>query len=99
MKARECTGFQSRDPVNLIFKRATVIAKGAILRAMHRDLIGERYLRRSIGIGWDEAFDSNKHNEKDKTIDIHDGAEIVEDCIHWLFKVVRVRDIRKASRL
>lgn len=97
MKAREYTKFQSPDPANIIFKRSTVVAKGAVLRATHKDLIGERYLRRSIGIGWDEAFDSNKHKENDKSIDIHDGAEVVEDCIHWLFRVVRNCDVRSTQ--
>lgn len=65
-----------------------MIANGAVLRATHKNLIGERYLRRSIGVGWDEEFDSSKHDEKDKTTDIQDGAQIVENCIRWLFRVV-----------
>lgn len=65
-----------------------MVAKGAILRAIQKDLIGERYLRRSIGIGWDEEFDKKKHHKNNRTIDVHDGAETVQDCVHWLFRLV-----------
>lgn len=67
-----------------------MVAKGAILSAIHSDLIGQTYVQLSIGIGWDEDFDEKHHDEKHKTIDVRDGNESVRDCINWLFRLVSI---------
>ena len=67
---------------------ATVVSQGAVLRAMHKDAIVERYLRRSFGSAWDEPYDIHKHGDAKTKLDKHDGVRSVEDRIHWLFKFV-----------
>lgn len=66
-----------------------VIAKGVISKAFQKGLIGQKHLRWSIGIGWDEDFNKKVHYHKDSTTDEY-GAEIVQNCVHWLFRFVSI---------
>ena len=77
------------------FRSSTLISRGAILRYLYQDSIGEYYLRCSYGVAWDEPYDANVHRERySKAIhgdlkvyhDFHDGHPIVEKRIHWLHK-------------
>lgn len=62
--------------------------KGAISEEIQNELIEQRHLGWSFGIALDEEFDEDNHDVEDKTTDERDGAQIVKDCVHWLFRVV-----------
>ncbi|KAL9131302.1 MAG: hypothetical protein Q9217_000737 [Psora testacea] len=78
----------------------TLIAKGAIVRTLYRDVVGEKYLRCSIGFAQDEPYDETIHTEvEDAGLNgIHGiggkvqqsryiGVEFVLHRINWLFQV------------
>ncbi|MCJ1422397.1 hypothetical protein MMC29_000277 [Sticta canariensis] len=69
--------------------------KGEISEEIQNDLIEQRYLGWSVGIALDEEFDKDNHDVEDKTTDEHDGAQIVKDCVHWLFRFTE--DIQRGS--
>lgn len=75
--------------------RSTLISRGALLRSIHQDSIGEYYLRCSYGVARDEDYDSSVHKEKyNRKVhglskvyrDYYGAHDIVEKRIHWLFK-------------
>ena len=76
-------------------RRSTLISRGAILRSLYQDSVGEHYLRCSYGIARDEEYNRKLHRERYRQAvhgerkvytDYHDGHEIVEKRVHWFFK-------------
>lgn len=65
-----------------------------MLRAMHKDAIVERFLRRSFGAAWDEPYDIKIHGVVKTTPDKHDNVRSVEDRVHWLFRLVCLMFVR-----
>lgn len=77
---------------------STLISRGALLKFLYQDSIGEYYLRCSYGVAWDEEYDKELHKERyNKAIhgerkiynDFHDGHPIVQERIRWLHKYGR----------
>lgn len=67
-----------------------MVVKGAASEKIQQQLIEQRHLGWSIGIAGDEEFDKNNHDIEDITTDEHEGAEIVQDCVRWLFRFVSI---------
>ena len=70
--------------------RATIIAKGAIIKALHEDAIGATFNRFSVGFELDEDYKPEIHIQTKPERDPYDGRRMAKHRIHWLFRAVSV---------
>ena len=97
MRTRKCLLVANQQQGLSSIHRATLIAKGSILKALHRHAIRETVMRCSIGFAWNEEYQRGVHKEhydpaihgrRKVVMDYHDGAKVVSDRVHWLFRIV-----------
>ena len=72
---------------------ATMIARGALLRALHKPT-GQRILTQSYGFRRDEEYHPQLHRSAKTYIDVHEGYSVVPNRIVWLCKAVSLFSIR-----
>lgn len=63
------------------------------MSAIYKDIVGERFLRCSIGFSWHETFNPILHGEID-TVEDYWNNEVVlaEDRVYWLYSLVSLFD-------